>query len=326
MAWSAGALAVLVALPLILVVCAGGSGGAIAGATSELLCVAPAAGTALPTHGVLSPTAAGIAGAVLRTVATSATPTLTVELAVTDAGWTESRLDATAKGGTGSLGVFQERVTQGWGTTAQELNPAAATWLWLARLPFGWQDMAPATLAQAVERSKYPHRYVANLGAAKAIVTAACQGGVLTPAQTTGATIIPPADWTPPAGTDRREAVAASFALDQLGKPYVWGGTGPSGFDCSGLVQAAWRAAGVTIARTTYTQVSEGTAVLSSGALVPGDLIFIMGSDPEGVLPGHVGIYVGYGELVDAPYMGQVVQEIPVSNWQTQIVAMRHIA
>jgi peptidoglycan DL-endopeptidase CwlO len=99
-----------------------------------------------------------------------------------------------------------------------------------------------------------------------------------------------------------------AFALAQIGKPYVWGGTGPGGYDCSGLVQAAWAAAGVSIPRTTYDQWASLPHVPSSD-LQPGDLMFFDGE-------GHVSIYVGNGQMVDAPQQGENVEEIPTtSSW-----------
>jgi peptidoglycan DL-endopeptidase CwlO len=110
---------------------------------------------------------------------------------------------------------------------------------------------------------------------------------------------------TPVAGSgSAREAVA--FALAQIGKPYVWGGTGPGGYDCSGLVQAAWAAAGVSIPRTTYDQWASLPHVPSSD-IQPGDLMFYDGE-------GHVAIYVGNGQIVDAPQAGENVEEIPQSS------------
>jgi cell wall-associated NlpC family hydrolase len=92
---------------------------------------------------------------------------------------------------------------------------------------------------------------------------------------------------------------AVEFAYGALCLPYLWGGTGPSAYDCSGLTQAAWAAAGVSIPRDTYSQW--GTLPhINKSELQPGDLVFF-----EGL--GHVGIYVGNGMMIDAPATGQVV-------------------
>jgi cell wall-associated NlpC family hydrolase len=86
----------------------------------------------------------------------------------------------------------------------------------------------------------------------------------------------------------------------------------------------AWAAAGVSLPRTTFEQVYSGTPVASVSQLQPGDLIFIPGADGT-VSPGHVGMYVGDGMLINAPTTGEVVQFAAVSSWAGQIVAMRHI-
>jgi cell wall-associated NlpC family hydrolase len=100
---------------------------------------------------------------------------------------------------------------------------------------------------------------------------------------------------------------AVAYAYSKLGDPYVYGATGPSSFDCSGLVQAAWASAGVAIPRTTYEQVAALPAV-STSALQPGDLLFFDGD-------GHVGIYVGGGYLIDAPQTGLNVEKVALSGW-----------
>ncbi|MEV5340041.1 NlpC/P60 family protein [Streptomyces sp. NPDC052676] len=95
---------------------------------------------------------------------------------------------------------------------------------------------------------------------------------------------------------------AMAFARAQIGKPYVWGATGPDSYDCSGLTQAAWKAAGVTLPRTTYDQVNAGTRVPLSAAL-PGDLVFFYDDVT------HVGIYIGNGMMIHAPKPGAYVRE-----------------
>jgi cell wall-associated NlpC family hydrolase len=93
-----------------------------------------------------------------------------------------------------------------------------------------------------------------------------------------------------------------AFARSQIGKPYVWGATGPDSYDCSGLTQAAWKAAGVDIPRVTYDQVNAGTTVSLSSAQ-PGDLVFFYDDVT------HVGIYIGNGMMIHAPKPGAYVRE-----------------
>lgn len=93
-----------------------------------------------------------------------------------------------------------------------------------------------------------------------------------------------------------------SFARSQIGKPYVWGASGPSSYDCSGLTQAAWKAAGVDLPRTTWDQVKVGERVETKD-LLPGDLVFFYDDIS------HVGIYIGDGKMIHAPKPGTNVRE-----------------
>ncbi|MEV7365811.1 NlpC/P60 family protein [Streptomyces sp. NPDC093675] len=104
----------------------------------------------------------------------------------------------------------------------------------------------------------------------------------------------------PSNGTKAEKALA--YARAQVGKPYVWGATGPDSYDCSGLTQAAWKAAGVSLPRTTYDQVDAGTTVPLADAQ-PGDLIFFYDDIS------HVGIYIGDGMMIHAPKPGAYVRE-----------------
>jgi peptidoglycan DL-endopeptidase CwlO len=127
----------------------------------------------------------------------------------------------------------------------------------------------------------------------------------------TGGTTTPPAHYTGPTGTQADTAV--QFVYDQLGCPYVFGGTGPcpDGFDCSGLVQAAWAAAGVSIPRDTYEQWAALPHIPLS-QVVPGDLLYYNGI-------GHVAMYVGGGYIVDAPQPGMDVERIPEdTSWYVE--------
>ncbi|MEW1869191.1 C40 family peptidase [Streptomyces caelestis] len=104
-----------------------------------------------------------------------------------------------------------------------------------------------------------------------------------------------------------RAAEAVSYAYAKLGSPYVWGATGPNAFDCSGLVQAAYRSAGVSLPRTTYAQIDAGRRVPRS-ELRPGDLVFFY----SGI--SHVGIYVGDGRMIHAPNPSAPVRVAPLDE------------
>jgi hypothetical protein len=107
---------------------------------------------------------------------------------------------------------------------------------------------------------------------------------------------------------------AIHFAYRQIGEPYVWGGTGPSGWDCSGLVYAAYRNAGYSgIGRTTYDQIKQGHPIFSASQLRPGDIVFPSAH--------HEGLYVGHGMILEAPHTGDHVKLIPLSSfgfWQAR--------
>ncbi|MEU6087504.1 NlpC/P60 family protein [Streptomyces sp. NPDC047085] len=109
----------------------------------------------------------------------------------------------------------------------------------------------------------------------------------------------------PAAGS--RAAAAVAYAYQKLGSPYVWGATGPNAFDCSGLVQAAYRSAGVSLPRTTYAQINAGRRI-SRSELQPGDLVFFY----SGI--SHVGIYIGNGQMIHAPNPSAPVRVAPIDE------------
>lgn len=114
-------------------------------------------------------------------------------------------------------------------------------------------------------------------------------------------------------------ASAVDYAYAQLGTPYLWGGEGPGGFDCSGLVQAAYAAAGIQLPRTAQAQFDAGPPVQPGEPLEPGDLVFF-GTDTAHV--DHVGILISPTEMVDAPHSGAEVRVEPF-NWPDYLGATR---
>lgn len=108
--------------------------------------------------------------------------------------------------------------------------------------------------------------------------------------------------------TSVQAAEAIAYARSKIGDPYHFGSTGPSTFDCSGLVQASYKSAGVSLPRTTAGQILIGTPV-AKAKLVPGDLVF-----PD---PGHVQIYTGNGNVVEAPRTGEKVREVAMWGFFT---------
>ncbi|MET8539229.1 C40 family peptidase [Kitasatospora sp. NPDC004799] len=132
--------------------------------------------------------------------------------------------------------------------------------------------------------------------------------------QSGGGSAKAPAQPAPPASRPSSNSAPASgskesaidYALAQLGKPYVWGGNGPSGYDCSGLVQQAYRRAGISLPRVADDQYA-ATTPISAGQLRRGDLVFWSDSGRASGIH-HVGIYLGGGQFVEAPRPGTTVR------------------
>jgi cell wall-associated NlpC family hydrolase len=100
---------------------------------------------------------------------------------------------------------------------------------------------------------------------------------------------------------------AVNYAEAQIGKPYLWGGTGPDAFDCSGLVMMAYRTAGVDIARTSEQQWQTLPHV-PANKVVPGDLVFFAGSDGTPTAPGHVGLVISKNMMIEAYATGTLIR------------------
>lgn len=229
------------------------------------------------------------------------------------AGMTESGLRNVRYGDRDSQGIFQMRPSMGWGTVEQVTDPTYAINKFydvLEAVP-NWQDSRPGNVAQAVERSAFPSRYhrweamaahlVQNLGDVEDAVGCGESAGAA----------LPPND---------AAGVAIEVALDQLGKPYVWGAEGPDSYDCSGLMQWAYQKAGITVPRVADDQYRAG-AMLPVQEAQPGDLLF-WGYDPaDPNTIHHVAMYLGDGKIVEAQQTGVPVHVRPVSWDEAELVA-----
>jgi cell wall-associated NlpC family hydrolase len=314
-------LALVGALVLGLTVLAGSAANS---STTEALSESQACEVSGPVPGLSAQQAADAAMVASVAMANTAESTHAAKIAVMTA-YTESHLENLGPqvGNQGSLGLFQQRASQGWGTPAEEQDPAEATamFVWrLMRVPH-WETIAPWLAAQDVQRSAFADgsNYRANWAFSGQIVSGVVAnmaapggcgqgppGGLAGPASSHGL----PAGYTVPAGTPPAHTEAVMFALHQLGKPYVWAAAGPNAFDCSGLTMAAWATLGVHLDHYTVDQERQGPRV-SPLDMTVGDLVLIPGSDPPGPgLPGHVGLYIGDGLVLSAvdPQLGVVVQ------------------
>jgi cell wall-associated NlpC family hydrolase len=145
--------------------------------------------------------------------------------------------------------------------------------------------------AQAAQRA-----YLAAQAAQRAAAAAAAESSNASPA------------WSASSGASANQGdIAANWALTQIGKPYQWGGAGPDSYDCSGLAMVAWEQAGVQLAHYTGYQWESGPEV-PLDQLQRGDLVFYATDTSDPGTIHHVGIYIGNGQMVDAPYTGAYVR------------------
>ncbi len=249
-----------------------------------------------------------------------------------------------------SLGLFQQRAM--YYTAAVAADPVKATNAFLDLLVQqpNWQTRRLTDVAADVQKPYEPYRglYAQWQPLAAQLTTQLWTAAMATspgPGGPAGGVPCPgngadtgnpgaPASPTPgPGGLSLTGSsagnAAATFAVAQIGKPYVWGAQGPGSFDCSGLTMAAWASAGVTIPRVTYTQATTGTPVSVQDART-GDLVLIPGSDGTAANPGHVGMVAGGDAtgkvwLVEAPRTGLTVRLTPISGWANQIVTIRRV-
>jgi cell wall-associated NlpC family hydrolase len=163
-------------------------------------------------------------------------------------------------------------------------------------------EAAAAAKAAAAQRAA-AQEAAARAAAAQAPAIASHPAGSGSPALVSAPARFNPA---PPPGAGASGAVAA--ALTRLGDPYVWGASGPSTFDCSGLVMWAYEQVGISLPHFSGAQYSNSIHI-SMSQLQPGDLVF-----PSN--PGeHVAMYIGGGSIVEAPFTGATVHVVPLSSW-----------
>jgi cell wall-associated NlpC family hydrolase len=213
----------------------------------------------------------------------------------------ESTLENINYGDRDSLGLFQQRPSQGWGSPAQVTDPVYSTRIFIQRLlevP-GWESLPVTVAAQTVQRSAFPDAYAKWEGLAADLVKQV-------------ANVAPVSECAPAASLAQGAAAAAiSFATGEVGKPYVWGATGPSTYDCSGLILRAFQAAGVNLPRVSREQFYAGGQVPVQQAQ-PGDLLFYATDPTDPTTIHHVMLYMGDGQMVEAPYSGESVRVRPV--------------
>jgi cell wall-associated NlpC family hydrolase len=199
----------------------------------------------------------------------------------------ESKLRNLRYGHLDSLGLFQQRPSQGWGSAEQILNPRHATGTFydrLVKVP-RWEQLPLARVSQTVQRSGFPDAYAQWEPLAQRVVDALAG---------TCVTLIP----------GEQIAAVIAYAHAQLGKPYLWGAEGPDSFDCSGLTMRAFQAAGISIPRVAADQWRWGPPI-PNGQEQPGDLAFFR-MEADG--PGHVGLVIGGGKMIHAPNRRTVVK------------------
>ena len=258
----------------------------------------------------------------------------------------ESGLRNLPGGDRDSIGLFQQRPSQGWGTPAQLRDPLyAATRFYQALLSVPrWQQLPVTVAAQKVQKSAYPNAYARHEQLATALQRALAptlgsaavpqnvvQSGSNSPCTQVSAATDPgkiPPSYTIPPNAPLQVRTAITWALKQLGTPYQWGGscTNPHGStpaghcDCSSLVQRAYGVAGVTLPRTTYDQVHQGSPVPAKAPRA-GDLLFTRGSVSH---PEHVLMAIGHGLAVQAPAPGDVVKVSKITD-QGSLLAVRRL-
>ena len=232
------------------------------------------------------------------------------------AGMTESGLRNLDYGDRDSLGMFQMRPSMGWGSPDQVKDPNYSIRKFydvLLKVP-NWDKQRPGESAQDVERSAFPDRYhkweamaahlIGNVGLVPDPTGCGQGTGLVLPAPTQAA------------------GIAIQWALGQLGKRYQWGARTDQqdSFDCSSLLVQAFRAAGITLPRTSRQQYRAG-AMLPVEQAQPGDLLFWAYDKSNPTTIHHVAVYIGDGKIVEAPRTGIPVRTREISWSASDLMA-----
>jgi cell wall-associated NlpC family hydrolase len=215
----------------------------------------------------------------------------------------ESTLRNIDYGDRDSLGLFQQRPSQGWGSPAEVTDPQYSARKFYDALQGSgnWEAKPVTKAAQDVQRSAFPHAYAKWEGLAAQLVGTLAEVPDPSGCGSGSASL--------PVGVAR---TAIDAALKEVGKPYVWGAEGPDTYDCSGLMQWAYNIAGINLPRVSRDQFNAGGHVPVREAQ-PGDLMFYATDRSDPTTIHHVFLYMGDGQMVEAPYSGQNVRVQKVS-------------
>jgi len=241
------------------------------------------------------------------------------------------------------LGLFDQDPGS-WGTAAELADPVHVATEFYARLVQvpNWQNIPLIQAANQVLDLPDPSRFTPQQWEpiSKRLVAmfdgsaGTCSGTGGDGSGGGGSDLQLPPGFTLPPDTPAAARTAVAWALAQLGTPYSYGGSCSNSHDgnpadqcdCSSLMMMAYRAAGITIPRGSIAQSDVGTPIYNVKDLKPGDLIFIPGDDGTPAAPGHVGMALGQGLLVEAPHTGLTVRIQPIAGyWEGQISKMRRI-
>lgn len=230
----------------------------------------------------------------------------------------ESSLLNTPGGDRDSVGLFQQRPSQGWGSYTQVHDPVYASTQFYNTLVQirDWHTLPLTVVAQRVQKSGYPDAYAKHESTATAIITLIA-----------GTTSNTGGDGCGPIQASGRGSTVVAAATKWLGTKYVFAGgdkNGPTtgtepgiGFDCSGLSLYAWAKVGVTLPHTATGQSRLGQPV-PRGSEQPGDLLFFHNPGDQPGFMHHVGIYVAPGRMINAPNSQSVVRYERIwSDWVT---------